>query len=84
MNQTLTEKARSLRLQASMPKSFWEDALTYAYFLVSKSPHRKLNKRLPMAIWREKNVKLGHLNVFGYPAYTLVEEADRSKLDPKS
>ena len=84
MNQTLTEKAMSLRLQASLSKSFWKDALTYAYFLVNRSSHRKLNKRLPMAIWREKKVKLGHLKVFGYPTYTLVKEADRSKLDPKS
>ena len=29
-------------------------------------------------------MELGHLNIFGCPAYALVEGAERSKLDPKS
>ncbi|XP_038975968.1 uncharacterized protein LOC103698954 isoform X4 [Phoenix dactylifera] len=84
MNRTLTEKARSLRLQTSLPKTFWGDAITFFCFLVNRSPNRKLDGGIPEEIWSRKKVELGHLKVFGCPAYALVEAIERSKLDPKS
>ena len=84
MNRILTEKVRSLRLQASLPKSFWGDALIFTYFFVNRFSHRSLNRRLLEAVWSEKKMELGHLKVFDSPAYALVEEAEQSKLDPKS
>ena len=84
MNHALIEKARSLRLQASLPKSFWGDALTFSCFLVNRSPNRKLDGGIPEEVWSEKKVELSHLKIFGCSAYALVEATERSKLDPKS
>ena len=64
MNRTLTKKARSLRLQASLPKIFWGDALTFSYFFINRYPNRKLNGDIPEDIWSGKKVELGHLKVF--------------------
>ena len=43
MNWTLTEKAWRIRLQTSLPKSFWGDALIFSYFLMNRFPYYKLN-----------------------------------------
>ena len=84
MNQTLTEKAWSLRLQTSLPKFFWDDALIFSYFFVNRFSHYKLNGGIPEEVWSGKKVELGHLKVFGCTAYAHVEATERSKLDPKS
>ena len=83
MNWTLTEKARSLRLQASLLKTFWGDALTFSCFLINRSPNRKLNGGIPEEIWSGKKVEHRHLKIFGCRKCSM-EGAKRSKLDPKS
>ena len=37
MNQTLTELARSIRLQADMPEGFWAEEVNHASYLVNMS-----------------------------------------------
>ena len=78
------KKAWSLRLQASLPKSFWGDPLTFPCFLINRSLHKKLNGGILEEVWSEKKVELGHLKVFSCLTYALVEGAKRSKLDLKS
>uniref|UniRef100_UPI00403FCC78 hypothetical protein n=1 Tax=Areca yellow leaf disease phytoplasma TaxID=927614 RepID=UPI00403FCC78 len=53
-------------------------------FSINRSPYFKLNGGLPEEAWSGKKVELGHLKVFGCPAYAHVEATERSKLDPKS
>ena len=72
-----------MRLQISLPKSFWGDAIIFSYFLVNRSPHRKLNGDIPEEVYSGK-VELGHLKIFACPTYAHVEVIERSKLDPKS
>jgi len=38
MNQTLKERARSIRLQANMLEGFWAEAVNHASYLVNMSP----------------------------------------------
>ena len=38
MNWTLTERARSIRLQADMSERFWVEAVNHASYLVNRSP----------------------------------------------
>ena len=47
MNRTLLEKARCMRLQAGLPKEFWVDTVDAADYLINRSPHTRLDGRLP-------------------------------------
>ncbi|RVW87889.1 Retrovirus-related Pol polyprotein from transposon TNT 1-94 [Vitis vinifera] len=38
MNRTLNERARSIRLHAELPKTFWADAISTAAYLINRGP----------------------------------------------
>ena len=56
MNRTLLEKARCMRLQAGLPKVFWVDTVDAAGYLVNRSPHTRLDGRLPEEVWSRRTV----------------------------
>ena len=84
MNKTLLEKARCMMLQAGLPKEFWVDTVDAAGYLVNRSPHIRLDGRLPEEVWSGRIVGLGHLWVFGCTAYVHIGAGERSKLDARS
>ena len=84
MNRTLNERARSMRLNAGMPKTFWADAVNTAAYLINRSPCVPLDFKLPEEMWQGKEVSLKHLKVFGCSAYSLLKDGDRDKLDSKT
>ena len=38
MNQTLTERARSIRIQSGLPKQFWAEAVNTTAYLIKSRP----------------------------------------------
>jgi len=70
MNQTLTERARSIRLQADMSEEFWAEAVNHASYLVNMSPSLAINLQIPEEIWRGVSVNYSTLRIFGCPAYS--------------
>ena len=38
MNRILNERARSMRLHAGIPKTFWADAVSTAAYLINRGP----------------------------------------------
>ena len=38
MNKTLNECARSMRLHAGLPKTFWADAVSITAYLINRGP----------------------------------------------
>jgi hypothetical protein len=84
MNMTLNERARSMRLHAGLPKTFWADAVSTAAYLINRGPSVPLNCRLPEEVWSGKEVNLSHLKVFGCVSYVHIDSDARSKLDAKS
>jgi hypothetical protein len=84
MNRTLNERARSMRLHAGLPKTFWADAVSTAAYLINRGPSVPLGHRLPEEVWSGKEVNLSHLKVFGCVSYVYIESDARSKLDAKS
>jgi hypothetical protein len=84
MNRTLTERARSLRVQSGLPKQFWAEAVNTAAYLINRGPSVPLEHKIPEEVWSEKKVKLSHLRVFGCVAYVHISDQGRNKLDPKS
>ncbi|RVX01092.1 Retrovirus-related Pol polyprotein from transposon TNT 1-94 [Vitis vinifera] len=47
MNRTLNERARSMRLHAGLPKTFWADAVSTAAYLINQGPSIPMEFRLP-------------------------------------
>ncbi|KAL3830794.1 hypothetical protein ACJIZ3_019596 [Penstemon smallii] len=84
MNRTLTERARTMRMQSGLPKMFWAEAVNIAAYLINRSPSVPLEHKIPEEVWSGKDVKLSHLKVFGCIAYVHISDHGRNKLDPKS
>ena len=64
MNRTLNEHARSMRLHAGLPKTFWADAVSTAAYLINRGPSVPMEFRLPEEVWSGKEVKFSHVKVF--------------------
>ena len=47
MNRTLNERARSMRLRARLPKTFWADAVSTVTYLINRGPSVPIEFRLP-------------------------------------
>ena len=84
MNRTLNERARSIRLHAGLPKTFWADAVSTAAYLINRGPSVPMEFRLPEEVWRGKEVKFSHLKVSGCVSYVHIDFDACSKLDAKS
>ncbi|WVZ05968.1 hypothetical protein V8G54_019314 [Vigna mungo] len=84
MNRSLTERARSMRVQSGLPKQFWAEAVNTAAYLINRSPSVPLEHKISEEVWSGKEVKLSHLRVFGCVAYVHISDQVRNKLDPKS
>ena len=84
MNMTLNERARSMRLHAILPKTFWADAISTATYLVNREPNVPLNGEIPEEAWTGKEVIPSHLRVFGCVSYVHIDSNKRDKLDSKS
>ena len=82
MNQKLTERAKSLHVQSSLPNVFWVETINMSTYLINQGPSVPLEHGIPEKIWSGKEVKLTHLRVFGCVAY--INDQGRNKLDPKS
>ena len=84
MNRTLNECARSMRLHAGLPKTFWDDAVSTATYMINRGPSIPIEFRLPEEVWSGKEVKFSHLKIFYCVSYVHVDSDAHSKLDAKS
>ncbi|KAL0284885.1 UNVERIFIED_CONTAM: Retrovirus-related Pol polyprotein from transposon TNT 1-94 [Sesamum calycinum] len=84
MNMSLTERARCLRLNAGLPKSFWAEAVSMACYLINRSPRTSLGGKVAEEVWTGNQINFDRLRIFGCSAYVHVPSDERSKLDPKS
>ncbi|KAJ9551831.1 hypothetical protein OSB04_015876 [Centaurea solstitialis] len=82
MNRTLNERARSMRLNAGLPKTFWVDAVNTAAYLINRGLSVPLGFKIPEEEWKGEAVTYDHLKVFGCSAYDLMKDGD--KLDVKA
>ena len=65
MNWTLNERARSMRLHAGLPETFWADTVNIAAYLINRGPLVPLEFRIPKEVWSGNEVNLSYLKVFG-------------------
>ncbi|KAJ9536451.1 hypothetical protein OSB04_un000359 [Centaurea solstitialis] len=82
LNRTLLEKVRCMLLQASLDKSFWAEAITYASHIVNRLPSTAINGNTPIKVWTGKHAfDYDDLRIFGCITYFHVTE---SKLDARA
>ncbi|KAD7116805.1 hypothetical protein E3N88_04073 [Mikania micrantha] len=84
MNRTINERARSMRLNAGLPKTFWANAVNTAAYLINRGPSVPLGFKIPEEEWLGREVTIKHLKVFGCDAYVGIKDFERDKLDPKA
>ena len=85
MNQTLTDKAESMRLDAHCPKSWWEFAFETAVHVYNRTPLRRTLWKTPLENLTGKKPDVAYLRVFGCEAWVFIpQEKHPDKLSPKS
>ncbi|KAG8480001.1 hypothetical protein CXB51_025036 [Gossypium anomalum] len=81
MNRMIMEKVRCMLSNANLPKSFWAEVASTAYFLINRSPSVAIEKKTPQEVWYGNPANYSDLKIFGCPAYAHV---DNGKLEPRS
>ena len=85
LNQTLSDKAESLRLQACLPPSWWEFALDHVTHVYNRMPMKRLEWCTPSEWLSGTRPSIDHLRVLGCAAYVFIPaEVHANKLSPKS
>ena len=79
------EKSETMRLDASLPNSWWEFSVEHACHVYNRTPIRCLNWQTPSQVLTEIQPSVNHLRVFGCVTYIYIPpETCANKLSPKS
>ena len=85
MNQTLTDKAESMHLDAHCPKSWWEFVFETAVHVYNRTPLRHTLWKTPLENLTGKKPGIAYLHVFRCEAWVFIpQEKHSDKLSPKS
>src|SRR5437016_4344685 len=71
-NQTIDEKAESLRFQACLPPSWWEFCVLHALYLYNRTPIKRLKWLTPLEFSGKETPDLSKLKLFGCGAYVFI------------
>ncbi|GJU07224.1 retrotransposon protein, putative, ty1-copia subclass [Tanacetum coccineum] len=81
-NKTLLDMVRSMMIQTTLPKSFWDHALETAARILNMVPTKKVEKT-PYEIWHGQALKLSYLKVWGCKALVKRDTLTKpDKLEP--
>jgi hypothetical protein len=84
-NRHLLETARALLFQMKVPKPYWSDAVSTAYFLINRMPSTVLNGDAPYTIlFPNKSLFPIELWIFGSTCFVRDVRPHLTKLDPKA
>lgn len=81
---TLDDGLRSLLFQASVPPSFWPDALAASTYLLNRRPCRPRDNNTPFQLLFGTPPEYSHLRVFGCLCYPNTAATAPHKLAPRS
>ncbi|PKU65951.1 Retrovirus-related Pol polyprotein from transposon TNT 1-94 [Dendrobium catenatum] len=80
----LLETTRTLLYTASVPNSFWPDAVLTATYLINRMPSPNTNNKSPYELLHQKQPEYAHLRTFGCACFPLIPASNRNKFQPKS
>lgn len=75
---------RSLLVEKNIPKNFWPKAVTWAFYILNRSPTTSVKDMTPEEAWSGVKPYVEHLRVFGCITHAHVPDARRTKLQNKS
>jgi hypothetical protein len=78
------ERARSMRLHASLPLQFWADVVDTVVYLINRGPSSSLDGRILEEEWTGKKVNYSFLKTFGCEAFVHIDKENRTNLESKS
>ncbi|KAL2252587.1 UNVERIFIED_CONTAM: Retrovirus-related Pol polyprotein from transposon TNT 1-94 [Sesamum indicum] len=81
MNRTLFEKVRCLLISSGLQKSFWDEAVLTAAYLINLSPSVPLLGKSPKTVWSGKKHDISFLRTFGCSAFV---HQNFDKREPRS
>ena len=81
---TLNDGVRTLLFQASIPPTFWPDALAASTYLLNRRPCRPRNNCTPFHLLFGVPPEYSHLRVFGCLCYPNLTSTAPHKLAPRS
>uniref|UniRef100_A0AAV1TLZ0 Polyprotein n=1 Tax=Peronospora matthiolae TaxID=2874970 RepID=A0AAV1TLZ0_9STRA len=84
MNRTIMERSRSMLYYKGVPMEWWAEAVSTAVYLINRSTNTHNATVTPFELGFKVKPTLDHLRVFGSRGYAHIDEAKRTKLEPKS
>ncbi|OWZ03844.1 polyprotein [Phytophthora megakarya] len=84
MNRTIMEKARSMLYYKGVSTEWWAEAVSTAVYLINRSASSVHTDVTPYELGFKVKPQMEHLRVFGSQGYAHVDDAKRTKLEPKS
>jgi hypothetical protein len=84
MLRTLNNVVRSLLIHATMPPTYWVEALSIVMFLINRRPSSSINNGIPYYLLHHKMLDYSILRVFGCLCYRNLSATTRHKLAPHS
>ncbi len=84
LNRTLIESARSMLLDAKLPKSYWAEAVSTATYLKNRSPTRAAQGKTPYEEWHGEKPNVDYIREFGCEVYAHILKGECHKLNSKS
>ena len=84
MNQTLNDRAKSMRLDAGLPKMLWAYSVNTVAYLTNRGSSVPIGFNIPEEEWKGQEISLKHLKVFICVQYVKVKESERDKLNKKA
>jgi transposase InsO family protein len=84
MNHTLLDKVQAMLINATLPETYWFDALKYAATIHNLLPIHALENMMPTEAWSGNKPNVSCLRVFGCHMFVHLPDKAWSKLSAKS
>ena len=81
---TLVESARSMLLDANLPKRYWAEAVSTAVYLKNRCPTKAVQGKTPYEALHGEKPRIDHIRVLGCDAYAHIPSDKRGELDTKA
>lgn len=67
-NRTIIEAARTMLLDAELPKEFWAEAMSTAMYLRNRCVNKATGNKTPEELWTGRKPSIRHIRIFGCKA----------------